>query len=90
MFQSNGQIYHFLFNPKSEEPFRRVYREKYKMEILWMMSEMRQLFMGLKWKDVPEITSVTKLAGTKNRVTNTQLGRIAMQLMSLNPVPASR
>ncbi len=89
MFQSNGQIYHFLFNPKSEEPFRRVYREKYKMEVLWMMSEMRQLFMGLKWKDVPEITSVTRLAGTKNRVTNTQLGRIAMQLMSLNPVPVA-
>lgn len=89
MFQSNGQIYHFLFNPKSEELFRKVYRDKYNMEFLFSLCEMRQLFMGLKWKDTPEITSVTKLAGTKNRVTNTQLGRIAMQLMNLNPVPVA-
>ncbi len=33
------------------------------------------------------MTSVEQLAGTKNRVTGTQLGRIAMQLMNLNPVP---
>jgi hypothetical protein len=45
--------------------------------------------MGAKWKDKPAITSVKQLAGTKNRVTNTQLGRIAMQLMNLNPVPVA-
>ena len=33
------------------------------------------------------MTSVEQLAGTKNRVTGTQLGRIAMELMQLNPVP---
>jgi TRAP-type C4-dicarboxylate transport system substrate-binding protein len=89
MFQSNGQIYHFLFHPASEKLFRKVYREKYKLETLWIMCEMRHLFMGLKWKDKPPITSVTQIAGTKNRVTNTQLGRIAMQLMQLNPVPVA-
>ena len=31
----------------------------------------------------------SELAGTKNRVTNTQLGRIAMQLMELNSVPVA-
>ncbi|WP_232312667.1 hypothetical protein [Enterovibrio coralii] len=41
----------------------------------------------MKWKDKPLVTSVDQLAGTKNRVTGTQLGRIAMQLMNLNPVP---
>ena len=89
MFQSAGQIYNFLFNPKSEQLFRKVYREKYKMEFLWSLCEMRQLFMGMKWKDKPPITNIGMLAGTKNRVTNTQLGRIAMQLMKLNPVPVA-
>ncbi len=89
MFQSAGQIYHFLFNPKSEQLFRKVYREKYKLETLWSLCEMRQLFMGMKWKDKPPITNIGMLAGTKNRVTNTQLGRIAMQLMKLNPVPVA-
>src|SRR3546814_11235319 len=79
MFQSNGQLYNFFFNPKSEKLFRKVYRDKYRMEMLWGLCEMRQIFTGLKWQDKPAITSVTQLAGTKNRVTNTQLGRIAMQ-----------
>lgn len=89
MFQSNGQIYHFLYNPESEALFRKTYREKHGMEFLFTLAEMRHMFMGAKWKDKPAITSVKQLAGTKNRVTNTQLGRIAMQLMGLNPVPVA-
>ena len=89
MFQSNGQLYHFMFNPKSEKLFREVYRKKYRMELLFSLCEMRHLFMGLKWKDKPPITKIGDLAGSKNRVTNTQLGRIAMQLMELNPVPVA-
>lgn len=89
MFQSNGQLYHFFYNPKSDKYYRKVYREKNRMEILWVLCEMRNLYMGLKWKDEPAITEIGQLAGTKNRVTNTQLGRIAMQLMKLNPVPVA-
>lgn len=89
MFQSAGQLYHFLFNPKSDRLFREVYRKKNRMEFLFSLCEMRNLYMGLKWKDKPPITRVGDLAGTKNRVTNTQLGRIAMQLMELNPVPVA-
>lgn len=43
--------------------------------------------LGLKWKDKDLVTSVEQLAGTKNRVTGTQLGRIAMEQMNLGPVP---
>jgi TRAP-type C4-dicarboxylate transport system substrate-binding protein len=89
MFQSNGQIYNFFFDPRSERLFRAPYRKHHKLEFLFTLAEMRQIFMGLKWKDKAKVTSVTQLAGTKNRVTNTQLGRIAMQLMKLNPVPVA-
>ena len=89
MFQSNGQLYHFFMSPNSDKFYRKVYREKNRMEILFVLCEMRQLYMGLKWKDKPPITEIGHLAGTKNRVTNTQLGRIAMQLMKLNPVPVA-
>lgn len=89
MFQSAGQLYHFLYNPKSEELFRKTYREKNRMEFLFSLSEMRNLYMGLKWKGKKPITKIGDIAGTKNRVTNTQLGRIAMQLMDLNPVPVA-
>jgi hypothetical protein len=89
MFQSAGQIYHFLYNPESEPLFRKPYRERHKLEFLFTLAEMRNLYMGAKWRDKPAVTSVKQLAGTKNRVTNTQLGRIAMQLMELNPVPVA-
>lgn len=89
MFQSAGQIYHFFYSPESEALFRKQYRERHGMEFLFTLAEMRNLYMGSKWKDKPAITSVKQLAGTKNRVTNTQLGRIAMQLMGLNPVPVA-
>lgn len=89
MFRSNAQIYHFFFNPASEKLFRKPFREQHGMEFLFGLCEMRKLFMGAKWRDKPPVTSVTQLAGTKNRVTNTQLGRIAMQLMDLNPVPVA-
>ena len=88
-FQSARQLYNFFYHPKSDALLRKVYREKYNMEILWVLCEMRQLYMGAKWKDKPPITKIGDLAGTKNRVTNTQLGRIAMQLMELNPVPVA-
>lgn len=89
MFQSNGQIYHFMFHPQSGPLFRDVYRKRHQMEFLFTLGEMRKLFMGAKWQDKPPVKSVADLAGTKNRVTNTQLGRIAMQLMNLNPVPVA-
>lgn len=89
MFRSRGQLYHFFFNPKSEPLFRSILRKRHKVELLWTMCEMRNMFMGARWRDKPPVTSVTQIAGTKNRVTNTQIGRIAMQLMNLNPVPVA-
>ena len=89
MFQSAGQIYNFLYNPASEKLFRKIYREKYRMEFLFSLCEMRQLYLGPNWKNQPPITPLGDLAGPQNRVPTTQLGLIAMQLMQLNPVPVA-
>lgn len=89
MFQSRGQIYYFFFHPKSEPLFRKVYRERHGLEFLFSHAELRDMFMGTTWADKPPVDSVNALSGSKNRVTNTELGRIAMQLMSLNPVPVA-
>ena len=89
MWQSRGQIYNFFFAPESEKLFRSIYRKQHGMEFLFTLAELRQLFMGLKWKDRPPVTEVGQLAGTKIRATNTQLGRIALKLMGTNPVPVA-
>ena len=62
-------------------------RQRHKLQFLFTHCELRGIQLGLKWEDKPTVTSVEQLAGTKNRVTGTQLGRIAMELMNLNPVP---
>ena len=87
MFPSRAAQYHFLYHPGSMKALREPMRERHGVEFLFSHAELRGIMLGLKWKDKPLINSVTELAGTKNRVTGTQLGRIAMNLMNLNPTP---
>ncbi len=87
MFPSRASQYHFLYSPKSMKVLREPMRKRHGLEFLFSHAELRGIQLGLKWQDKPLIKSVTELAGTKNRVTGTQLGRIAMNLMKLNPTP---
>lgn len=87
MFPTRASQYHFLYHPDSQKILRDPLREKHGLQFLFSHCELRGLQMGLGWKDKPLITSIEQLRGTKNRVTGTQLGRIAMQLLELNPVP---
>lgn len=87
MFPSRAAQHHFLYHPKSEQILREPLRRLHNIQFLYSHCELRGLMMGKKFADRPTVTSIDQLAGTKNRVTGTQLGRIAMQLMNLNPVP---
>lgn len=87
MFPSRAAQYHFLYHPGSEKVLRDPLRKRHGIQFLFSHCELRGIQLGLKWKDKPVVKSVTELAGTKNRVTGTQLGRIAMNLMNLNPTP---
>ena len=87
MFPSRAAQYYFLYHPGSQKVLRDPLRERHGIHFLFSHAELRGIQLGLKWQDKPLVTSVKDLAGTKNRVTGTQLGRIAMQLMGLNPTP---
>lgn len=87
MFPSRAAQHHFFYHPKSEALFREPLRKRHNIQFLYTHCELRGIMLGRKFADKPLITSIDQLAGTKNRVTGTQLGRIAMQLMKLNPVP---
>lgn len=87
MFPSRAAQYYFLYHPGSEKVLREPLRKRHNLQFLFSHAELRGIQLGLKWKDKPLVTSVTELAGTKNRVTGTQLGRIAMEMMQLNPAP---
>ncbi len=87
MFPTRASQYHFFYHPMSQKIFRDPLRTRHGVHFLFTHAELRGIPMGLKWKGKPLVKSVTELAGTKNRVTGTQLGRIAMNLMNLNPTP---
>lgn len=86
-FPTRASLYYFLYHPASEQILREPLRQRHNLHFLFSVCQLRGLQMGLKWADRPDVTRIEELFGTKNRVTGTQLGRIAMELLQLNPVP---
>lgn len=87
MFPGRAAQYHFLYSPESQRILRDPLEKRHGLKFLFSHCELRGIQLGLAWKDKPTVTKLETLFGSKNRVTGTQLGRIAMQIMNLNPVP---
>lgn len=87
MFPTRASEYYFLYHPESEKIFREPLRKRHELQFLFSVCQLRGIQLGLKWADKPDVTRIDELFGTKNRVTGTQLGRIAMTLLQLNPSP---
>jgi TRAP-type C4-dicarboxylate transport system substrate-binding protein len=89
MFPGRASQYHFLYSPESQRILRDPLEKRHGLKFLFSHCELRGIQLGLGWKDKPVVNKLEQLFGTKNRVTGTQLGRIAMQLLNLNPVPVA-
>ncbi|MFT5060053.1 MAG: TRAP-type C4-dicarboxylate transport system substrate-binding protein [Sulfitobacter sp.] len=87
MFPSRAAQYHFLYSPESQRLLREPLERRHGLKFLFSHAELRGIQLGQSFADKPTVTSLEELFGTRNRVTGTQLGRIAMQLMNLNPTP---
>jgi len=89
MFRNRADQYHFLYSPKSQALLREPYERRHGLKFLFSHAELRGIQLGMAWEDRETVTSVEQLFGTKNRVTGTQLGRIAMTALNLSPVPVA-
>lgn len=89
MFPGRASQYHFLYSPESQRILRDPLEKRHGLKFLFSHCELRGIQLGLGWEDRPTVTKLEELFGTKNRVTGTQLGRIAMQALNLNPVPVA-
>lgn len=89
MFPSRAAQYHFLYHPESQRILRDPLEKRHGLKFLFSHAELRGIQLGQNFKDKPTVTKLEELFGTKNRVTGTQLGRIAMTAMNLNPVPVA-
>ncbi len=89
LWPSRASIFHFLYSPKSEQVFRKTVREKYGIEWLYSHVELRNVFLGLKFKDRPLLKRPDDIRGAKLRITGSQMGRIALTQFGANPVPVA-
>ncbi|WP_422364970.1 TRAP transporter substrate-binding protein [Pelagibius sp.] len=89
MFPSRASQYYFLYSPESQRILRDPFEKRHGLKFLFSHAELRGIQLGLQAQEKPTVTKLEELFGTKNRVTGTQLGRIAMQLLNLNPVPVA-
>jgi TRAP-type C4-dicarboxylate transport system substrate-binding protein len=87
MFPSRADQYHFLYSPESQRLLRDPLEARHGVKFLFSHAELRGLQMGASFAERETVTQLEELFGTRNRVTGTQLGRIAMDLMNLNPTP---
>ncbi|MEM9577506.1 MAG: TRAP transporter substrate-binding protein [Pseudomonadota bacterium] len=87
MFRTRADQYYFMYSPESQRILREPFEKRHGLKFLFTHAELRGIQLGLKWQDAELVTNIDQLAGTKNRVTGTQLGRIAMNALNLNPVP---
>lgn len=87
LFPNRAALYHFFYDPRSEAVFRKPLREKYNVEFLWTTCELRDVFMGPKWRDGPRVRRPEDIKGARIRVTGSDLGRIALELFGANPIP---
>ncbi|WP_150522937.1 TRAP transporter substrate-binding protein [Roseibium sediminis] len=89
VFPGRASQYHFLYSPESNKILREPLEKRHGLKFLFSHCELRGIQLGQSFADRPTVTKLEELFGTKNRVTGTQLGRIAMQLLNLNPVPVA-
>lgn len=87
VFPGRASQYHFLYSPVSQAVLRDPLERRHGLKFLFSHCELRGLQMGASFADRPTVTRLEEVLGTRNRVTDTQLGRIAMQLLDLGPVP---
>jgi TRAP-type C4-dicarboxylate transport system substrate-binding protein len=87
MFPSRASQYHFFYHPQSNKILREPLEKRHGLKFLFTHCELRGIMLGNAWRQKPNVTKIEEMFGTKNRVTGTQLGRIAMELLKLNPVP---
>jgi TRAP-type transport system periplasmic protein len=89
LWPTRAAMFHFLYHPRSDKLFRKIVREKYNVEWVWSHAELRNVFLGLKYKNAPLVKKPEEIRGAKLRITGSQLGRIALTLFGTNPVPVA-
>jgi TRAP-type C4-dicarboxylate transport system substrate-binding protein len=87
LWPSMASQYHFLYSRKGNELFRDIMREKFNVETIFSLNELRSVFLSNKWGDAGRVASPDQVDGAKIRVTGSALGTLGLKLMGMAPIP---
>ncbi|MBF0303347.1 MAG: TRAP transporter substrate-binding protein DctP [Desulfamplus sp.] len=87
MFPTRAAQHYFFYHQKSEVLFREPLLKHYGIRFLFTNCRLRQILLGKKWRDKPDISSIEELKGLKIRATASKLGKIALELLNIKPIP---
>lgn len=87
LWPSMAAQYHFLYSKKGNELFRDIMREKFHVETLFSLNELRSVFLGNSWSESPGISKPEQVKGAKIRVTGSALGTLGLSAMGFSPIP---
>lgn len=87
LWRDSQSLLNLLHDPKMNPVYRDVWRKQYGVEFLYCMNEPRDIFMGLKYSDKPEVRTPDALKGAKLRITNSTMIKNFAESLGMSPVP---
>ena len=87
LWRDKQSLLNLLHDPKMNPVYRDVWRKQYNVEFLYCMNEPRDIFMGLKYSDKPEVRTPEQLDGAKLRITNSEMIKNFAASLGMSPVP---
>lgn len=87
LWRDPQSLLNLLHDPAMNKVYRDVWRNRYGIEFLYCTNEMRDIYMGLKYSDLPEVRHPDQLKDRKLRITNSAMIRNFATSLGMSPVP---
>ena len=87
LWENRAAYHNFLFSADSNRLYRDILRSKYGIVPLYGSGGMRNIMMGRKYADEPDMNSPERLRGAKIRITNSTMISNFAKSMQMMPVP---
>jgi len=87
LWRDRTSLVNLLHDPAMNPVYRDVWVKNYGVEFMYCTSDPRDIFMGLKYSDLPEVRHPDDLKGRKLRITNSEMIKNFAASLGMSPVP---
>lgn len=87
LWRDRTEVQNMFYAPEMNKVYRDVWRKHYGVELFYASGEMREVFLGQKFKDSADVRTPAQMKGYKIRITNSDMIRAFAQSIGMNPIP---